>query len=283
MLITGRMGYIDSIQENSSGHKKKLLFFIDRLESLRREKKLEAAEIQVLDVGCGNGTKMTLPIGERGYSLIGIDFHEPSIRYAKQTNRLANVEFAVEEASALAKMEQKYDAVLFADILEHVEEPEQLLQDARSMLEPDGMVLICIPNGYGPYEVEDFLFRSGPLRVVFKMVHSILRVTRMIFGKSELNVEAKTIPYNRESGHVQFFTMRKIKGLIHETGFDVTSFQKGSFITGPLTHAIFKRSARLLKWNLGLAHHLPAFLCSTWFFECRPNESCLSGEKKHDV
>lgn len=262
------MGYLSAVRENSSGHKKKLLFFIERLEVFRKRRCLQAFEVKVLDVGCGNGIRMTLPIGEQGYSLTGIDFHKPSLKYANGANRLQNVKFVVQDVMSLSAIRSRYDVILFADILEHVENPRQLLMDARSILKPNGVILVCIPNGFGPYEVEDFLFRAGPLRALFMVSHLLLRLGRWMFGRKAKNYDP--IPYNRESGHIQFFTMHKFRRLLYTSGYEMTAFQKGSFISGPFTHTIFKRSTLLLKLNLGCAKYLPAFMCSTWYFECRP-------------
>ncbi|WP_244470079.1 class I SAM-dependent methyltransferase, partial [Enterococcus cecorum] len=41
---------------------------------------------------------------------------------------------------------QKYDAVVFADVLEHLTNPEEVLKQVVPFLKEDGQVLITFPN-----------------------------------------------------------------------------------------------------------------------------------------
>lgn len=42
--------------------------------------------------------------------------------------------------------ERRYDAIVCADVLEHLREPERVLQACRTLLRPDGRLLVSIPN-----------------------------------------------------------------------------------------------------------------------------------------
>ena len=257
------MGYLDAIEENIYAHRKKLLFFINRINVLREERGVPASAIDVLDVGCGNGTAVTLPVGEQGYSVLGIDFHQPSIDYARQVNTLENVRF-IHQAAESFPDEHEFDVVLFSDILEHVYEPQALLKNARAVLKPGGLVLVSIPNGYGPFEIESYLNRIG----VVPLLLFVPRLLKQMLGKKK-RVNAAEIPYNSESGHVQFFTMRRFKTMLHEVGLEITAMSKGGFLCGPLSDVFLSRLPLLVKWNVAIAGHLPYALCSAWHFECK--------------
>jgi 2-polyprenyl-3-methyl-5-hydroxy-6-metoxy-1,4-benzoquinol methylase len=71
--------------------------------------------------------------------------HEPSILYAKQHFERPGLEFQVQRVEKLSEQAQRFDAVIFADILEHVEQPGELLQSALHLLEPGGRVLVTFP------------------------------------------------------------------------------------------------------------------------------------------
>src|SRR5829696_10007851 len=43
-----------------------------------------ADSLRVLDVGCGNGSELALPLARLGFEVTGIDIHAPSIEHARQ-------------------------------------------------------------------------------------------------------------------------------------------------------------------------------------------------------
>ena len=55
---------------------------------------------------------------------------------------------------------EKFDIVVLSDILEHLEHSENLLNEVKNILSPHGIILISIPNGYGPFEIENFILRK---------------------------------------------------------------------------------------------------------------------------
>ena len=67
------------MKETVYGFKTRLRFFIERIENLRSVLGVESENVKILDVGCGNGAQVTLPLGAEGYRVIGIDIHEPTI------------------------------------------------------------------------------------------------------------------------------------------------------------------------------------------------------------
>ena len=45
-----------------------------------------------------------------------------------------------------------------------------MLETAAAALRDDGILLVSIPNGYGPYEIEQFLIRKGILGLSLALV-----------------------------------------------------------------------------------------------------------------
>ena len=253
------IGDLNSVNETVYGFRTKLIFFIDCIERLRHALKKEKNEIHILDVGCGNGMQMTFPLGAQGYMVTGIDLHEPSIGFANEENVFNNVKFLLGDIEHLQKIAhtQKFDVIVFSDILEHVNNPEKLLKDAHSILKPDGIILISIPNGFGPFEIENFILRkTGFLRFGDFIGRKLSR------GKSK-------IPYNRDSGHIQFFSMKKINEILKRTGFNTTNFKNGYFIGASVTARIISLIKPLISFNIVLGKYLPSFICSVWYFECK--------------
>ena len=106
----------------------------------------------VLDVGCGNGI-ISRSLGRKGFKVLGIDVSEKAIEKAKELNDLSNVNFQVMSAEQLAVSSEKYHAVVCSERLEHLHEPQKLLQVLYQSLKNEGVLIVTVPNGKGPREV----------------------------------------------------------------------------------------------------------------------------------
>jgi 2-polyprenyl-6-hydroxyphenyl methylase/3-demethylubiquinone-9 3-methyltransferase len=134
------------VLENSYGHKKRLDFIAQQIEKYCLENSLNKTQIRILDVGCGSGLLVTLPLGSLGYEILGIDFDENSIKFANTQNIFKNTRF---EKNTVENIDGVYDIVLACEILEHVEKPIEFLNTVKSKLKPGGMIILTTPNGYG--------------------------------------------------------------------------------------------------------------------------------------
>ena len=100
----------------------------------------------VLDVGCGNGI-ISRSLGRKGFKVLGIDVSEKAIEKAKELNDLTNVNFQVMSAEQLAVSSEKYHAVVCSEVLEHLQEPQKLLQVLYQSLKNEGVLIVTVPNG----------------------------------------------------------------------------------------------------------------------------------------
>jgi 2-polyprenyl-3-methyl-5-hydroxy-6-metoxy-1,4-benzoquinol methylase len=77
------------LPENLWGYGKRLRF-VDA--SIRRAFPSRARyELKVLDIGCGNGSQLAIPMAEAGYHVTAIDPHRPSIERGRRLS--SKVEF----------------------------------------------------------------------------------------------------------------------------------------------------------------------------------------------
>ena len=86
-------------------------------------------------------------------------------------------------------------------MLEHLNQPEQVLNLLKGNLKKNGFILGSIPNGYGLTEIEKFIIHKF-------YIYKIARFVYKLFKKKSLS--KKNIPFNYDSGHIQFFTLKKI-------------------------------------------------------------------------
>jgi SAM-dependent methyltransferase len=135
---------------------------------------------QILDVGCSDGTFGEL-LERRGHTVTGIDIQAlPGI--GGRITRF--VEADLEQGLSQHFQNHSFDMVVLADVLEHVRSPGTLLREAKTVLKPDGRILVSIPNighWYGRVKVGLGLF-SYDRRGLFDAGH-LRFFTRVMFQR----------------------------------------------------------------------------------------------------
>lgn len=240
-------------RENLWGYIKRLRFARQAIEEAFPNR--NPCSLRVLDVGCGNGYELALPLARQGFRVTGIDIHAPSIEHAKRMAAgLPNASFIcgrVEEHN-----EQPYDVVILSEVLEHLSEPERLLKASIRQMNRDGIIIVTVPNGYGEFEIDSYLFRMLRLE---RLVHRLARSSAQVMAATD----------NHDNGHVQFFTRSRLRRLFDECSLSVFRQGAASFLAGPLIGHTLARSQRFIEWNARITDKLPYTLASGWYFALR--------------
>jgi SAM-dependent methyltransferase len=252
-------------EENVYGHRKKLEYIQNGIRNFAAEKAV--TDLRVLDFGCGNGTAVSFPIAELGVKLTGLDIHEPSINYAR-AHAPANAEFVL---GSVEQLRDVFDIIVCADVIEHLSQPYDVMTQLRKVLRKGGILIGAVPNGYGPFEIENKVpayVNSAQLAghivdVFFKCRKKLFRIS----PPPDPGLKYVDVPYNANCGHVQFFRLKDLRRLAAETGYRITEIRGGCVLGSPAFSAHFLQySSRLIRWNTILADHLPLQLVSTWYF-----------------
>lgn len=97
----------------------------------------------VLDLGCGDGEKLQA-FQERGFAVLGVD-PDPRSRALVASKGLAVLPGTAEEPPAeLAG--RRFDLVIMSHSLEHCLDPARALETVRTLIAPDGLAYIEVPN-----------------------------------------------------------------------------------------------------------------------------------------
>jgi 2-polyprenyl-3-methyl-5-hydroxy-6-metoxy-1,4-benzoquinol methylase len=251
--------------ENIFGHTKKLELLLTSLESIRRSKR--GGGLRILDVGCGNGSAITQFLGGTDDEVNAIDFHQPSIDHARKHFSRRGKTFSVCSLDSMSSDQEGFDVVVFADVLEHVEAPAEFLVQARKLLKSGGRILVTIPNGFGPFEFECALSRLPYFGPTSLWLISALK--KLMLGRFGSRAVSSQIPYNHESGHVQFFSFRVFMALVLSSGLTEVSTRNLSFWCGPYTNHVLGKSRAFCRINNWIADKLPRTCVSGWFFELK--------------
>lgn len=258
------------LPENLYGHTKKVRLLRDSLDRLRQRR--DGAPLRVLDIGCGSGHAVTRFLPRAGDDVTGVDLHAPSIAYASREFGADGLRFERKSVEELAGMSAQFDAIVLADVLEHVDDPAQTLRLARRLLADGGRVLVSIPNGRGPFEIESFLRGLPAIGWSLSMLAKVLaRLGRMVVRRaSPGSGDAQPIPYNASSGHLHFFTRPRISRLAADAGLEIDHWRNLAFVCGPFSGELVPETGAICNWNTTVADELPHWAASAWYFELIP-------------
>lgn len=91
---------------------------------------------KVLDVGCGSG-KFSQYLALNGNQVTGIEISEKNYEIAKNNISVYLGDFLKIDIS------EKFDIVLFGDVLEHMKKPDEAIRKAARICDE---IIICVPN-----------------------------------------------------------------------------------------------------------------------------------------
>lgn len=117
---------------------------------------------RVLDVGCGSGY-FTHFLLSRGCTAIGVDLSREMIKQAEALNHkfvaVSQAKFKVLAAEDLSPAMGKFDLIICLSAIEYVKDDKQLLGMFSALLNPNGMLLVSVPNRSSLYrKIEGFFY-----------------------------------------------------------------------------------------------------------------------------
>jgi len=114
-------------------------------QGLQYLQQLAKSSKNILDIGCGEGTRLNtlLPKDIKG---TGVDISKIAIKKAKE--QYPRHRYIQTKGESLPFKDNSFDLVYTAFVLEHTENPEYFLKEAKRVLKPKGSLVILCPN-YG--------------------------------------------------------------------------------------------------------------------------------------
>lgn len=132
---------LDEMWNDSSDHPIALLRAENELRNPWIQSVLETTfpyPCKVLDIGCGGGY-LTNQLSQKGHMVSGVDLSTQSLEIAKKADTTESVEYKRASAYELPFADGVFDAVCAMDLLEHVENPAQVVREASRVLKKGGL------------------------------------------------------------------------------------------------------------------------------------------------
>ena len=102
----------------------------------------------VLDIACGEGYGSNMLAAGIASHVIGVDISEEAVEHAKQQYQKPNLEFKQSSCDAIPLADSSIDVVVSFETIEHHDRHEEMLQEIKRVLKPDGILIISSPDKY---------------------------------------------------------------------------------------------------------------------------------------
>jgi len=166
---------------------------------------------KILDVGCGDGSLPQI-LTKNKNEVWGMEVNQSAANRAKK--HCQKIFIIDVENNSLPVPDQYFDIIIFADVLEHLKLPAEILKKIRKKLKPNGLIIASIPN------IANWRYRL-----------------KLLFG--QFNYEDDGI---LDKTHLRFFTLSTIKKMFNQAGLKIVKMD--------ITPDYYKISNRLGKKNL---------------------------------
>jgi 2-polyprenyl-3-methyl-5-hydroxy-6-metoxy-1,4-benzoquinol methylase len=196
----------------------------------------------ILEVGCGTGYMICRPLAKLGYRVQGIDLDRNSIQHGRELLAAEGLEPGILSARPLGSISPPVGVIIVSEVLEHLHDDEidDLLGEARSRLAPGGRLLVTVPNGYGWFEMEHFLWwrlHLGQLLFRSGLCHLVEKTKTRYLGAAA--IDAGPPSTLSSSPHVQRFTMSSITRRLETAGLEVVEARGSVAASGPFSNLLF--------------------------------------------
>ena len=242
------------LRENLWGYGKRLRFVDGAIQ--REFPGRKRSDLRILDIGCGNGSQLAIPLADGGYDVTAVDSHQPSIQRGRRLGPAVKFHHGVVSDLPLSK----FDCVIISEVLEHLAAPEQLLGMALPYLAEPGILIITVPNGYGEFEWDQRFYSA-------LHIDKLVGWLRSIFQRSKQNEDFGGS--DDESPHLQRFTLPSLYKMFDRHHLLPIEARGTSLLSGPFVAHLFGNFELFIRLNAAIADHLPLSLVAGWMFALR--------------
>lgn len=98
-----------------------------------------------LEIGCGDGY-LTNRLGAFCEDVVGLEYDRAGVLLANRLKERESCHFVQGSAYQLPVADSSFDCIVLADVIEHLERPQECLAEARRVLTGSGRLLVTTPQ-----------------------------------------------------------------------------------------------------------------------------------------
>lgn len=251
------------LNENIYGHKSRLDWIKNKISK----------DAKGIEFGCGTGVMITAQLHNEGYNIYGLDLDDTSIQLGKSIfskHQLDPSKIVCMDLKCV--QDESLDYIIASEVLEHIpnEELDQVMSLLFNKLNNNGTLLVTIPNGYGCFEIENFLWsrlKVGNIITSVKINSAFNRFKSLFIGQYVDCIYPSSIA---DSPHVQRFTINNFLEISELNRFNCIEVTGSSLLAGPFSNMLFTGIKWIMNLNVKLAKKYPK-ISSGFYFELKKN------------
>ena len=168
-------------------------------------------EMNLLEIGCGNGATLLLMADEMK-SCLGVDVfdHTAEFKRAKQEKGITNCEVILKNIEQ-EDLNEKFDRLICFEVIEHFEN-DKSVERFKRWLKPGAICAISVPNKWWVFETHGAKLPLLPWNRVpfFSWLPAFI---------------------HEHFANARIYTLSRIKNLLEQTGFEIVEMK---YITAPM-------------------------------------------------
>lgn len=210
-------GYSGELQKTDNPYLNNRVFsdrFLE-LEKSGTSKELSSMRIKMIqksgvstgnlfDIGCSIGS-LIQEANANGFKASGVDCSAPSVEIAKSRG----LDVSLSEFESMNGSLPKSDCYTMYDVLEHLEDPLECLKKLRSLISPDGILVISVPNAnVDRHEFSSYRhYKPGEHKHYFTMDSIIQILSKCSFNAFNYNFDESIIRFNPKKPNDNILTV----------------------------------------------------------------------------
>ena len=202
---------------------------------------------KVLELGCGDGL-VTKELVKYFDDVVAVDGSNTRVDRARRgvgsiKDKTGRIEFHL-SLFEIFEPKDSFDTIVAAEILEHVDDPIQILRKAKGWLKEEGGVIIVVPNA------ESLHRRIGKIMGLISDVHEL---TEQDFAV----------------GHKRYYNVGTLRNDIVKSGLEIESI--GGILLKPLSNTQMKElNPEITDAFFEVSKEFPADYCAEIWVRCIP-------------
>ncbi len=168
----------------------------------------------ILDIGCGVGDLM-LPLARMSHRVVGVDIAAANVRQARRNllrSGVGNSALIQSGAETLPFGDGAFDAVVMADVIEHIPDVARAFGETRRVLRAGGVFICVTPH-------------APTLHLITRIDRLVQSVVLFPFRRGEARPAGELI-YER------FLTRAEMAQVLRQAGFAIETYRRVCFYPG---------------------------------------------------
>jgi SAM-dependent methyltransferase len=188
---------------------------------------------RLLDAGCARG-EATAVYARKASHAVGIELNSEDAADARA--RYPTLEFIQAACETIPFPESSFDAVVCADVLEHVRDEVRSLAEIRRVLEPTGLLILTTPH-------RGWFDRLDPVNYPRQIAPALWRLSPRIYRTLERRTQdlaPEGRPGAARAAEHRHYRVEEIERLLEQAGWELDGAVERVFRGGGLPYALWQ-------------------------------------------